>query len=82
MRIYLQKNADGDKPPKFYQIILQQDLLEGWIVVKETGNQGSAGRIKRELFETREQAEQALMATRDAQIERGYHVVFIQGTYQ
>ena len=81
MRIYLQKAAEGDKSPKFYQLILQQDLLEGWIVVKEWGNQGSGGRVKREHYETREQAEQALMETRDAQVGRGYHVVFVQGTY-
>lgn len=81
MRIYMQKAADGDKSPKFCQLILQQDLLEGWIVVKESGTQGSSGRLKREHFETREQAEQALMATRDVHVGRGYHVVFVQGTY-
>ncbi len=81
MRIYMQKTAEADGPPKFYQVLLQQDLLEGWILIKEWGNQGSSGRVKRELFNSRAAAEQALMQTRDAQVSRGYHVVFVQGTY-
>ena len=81
MRIYMQKTAEINSPPKFYQVLLLQDLLEGWMVIKEWGNQGSSGRVKRELFDTRDAAEQALMQTRDAQVSRGYHVVFVQGTY-
>jgi len=77
----MQKAAGADSPPKFYHVLLQQDLLEGWILIKEWGNQGSSGRVKRELFNTRDAAEQALMQTRDAQVSRGYHVVFVQGTY-
>lgn len=82
MRIYLQKAAAENAAPRFYHIFLQQDLLEGWTLVKEWGQQGSSGRLKREHYPTREQAEAALMATRDAQIERGYKVVFVQGAYQ
>lgn len=81
MRIYLQKPADGDAPPRFYQLLLQQDLLEGWILVREWGNQGSSGRVKREHFPTRADAERALMRARDDQVARGYQVVFVQGTY-
>ena len=81
MRIYMQKTAETNSPPKFYQVLLQQDLLEGWIIIKEWGNQGSSGRVKREHFDTRDAAEQVLMQTRDAQVSRGYHVVFVQGIY-
>lgn len=81
MRIYLQKPATADNPAKFYQLLLQQDLLAGWVVVTESGMQGSAGRVKRELFETRQEAERSVIVMRDAQLERGYHVVFVQGEY-
>lgn len=77
----MQKTAEANSPPKFYHVMLQQDLLEGWILIKEWGNQGSSGRVKREHFDTRDAAEQVLMQTRDAQVGRGYHVVFVQGTY-
>ncbi len=82
MRIYLQKSAEGPSPPKFYQVLIQQDLIEGWILVREWGNQGSGGRVKREHFATREAAEQALEEAREAQVKRGYQVMFIEGTYR
>jgi predicted DNA-binding WGR domain protein len=82
MRIYLQKPAEGSSPPKFYQVLVQQDLIEGWILLREWGNQGSGGRVKREHFATREEAEQALEEAREAQVKRGYQVVFVQGTYR
>lgn len=79
MRIYLQTPAGTDKAPRFYHLFLQQDLLEGWSLVKEWGYQGAGGRVTRHYFEDRETAEQALMAARDAQIKKGYRVVFVEG---
>jgi predicted DNA-binding WGR domain protein len=81
MRIYMQKPAAEHKAPRFYHLFLQQDLLEGWTLVKEWGTQGSPGRVTHEHFSTREAAERALLESRDGQINRGYRVVFLQGTY-
>lgn len=80
MRIYLQTlpSADGGMP-RYYQLILQQDLLGGWTVMREWGQQGASGRVKRDHFATRDEAESALLAARDAQVEKGYRVVFVQG---
>ena len=79
MRIYMQMSATEDRAPRFYHLFLQADLLEGWSLVREWGYQGSRGRVKRELFEDREHAEAALLEARDAQIKRGYQVVFVEG---
>ena len=79
MRIYMQMPPTEDKAPRFYHLFLQQDLLEGWSLVKEWGYQGAGGRVKREYYEDREKAEQALLSARDAQIKRGYRVVFVEG---
>lgn len=79
MRVYMQMPALEDKPPRFYHLFLQKDLLEGWQLVKEWGFQGSGGRVKREHYGNRDAAEAALIAGRDAQVQRGYRVVFIQG---
>lgn len=81
MRIYMQKAPGYGTAPRFYHLFVQQDLLEDWMLISETGAQGSAGRVKREHYATRSDAEKALIALRDAQIKRGYHVVFMQGTY-
>ncbi|VAX10170.1 hypothetical protein MNBD_GAMMA25-643 [hydrothermal vent metagenome] len=68
-----------NKPPRYYQLILEKDLLGGWAVVREWGQQGSGGRLKREHFNDQEDAQNALMQIRDKQLARGYKVVFIQG---
>lgn len=79
MRIYMQSMADLESTPRYYQLILQQELLGGWSLIREWGVQGARGRTKREEFPHRAEAEQALSVYRNAQLERGYRVVFIQG---
>jgi len=78
MRIYMQIPPVGNTAPRFYHLHLQEDLLEGWTLVREWGYQGSSGRVRREHFANREQAEAALLRVRDDQLKRGYQVVFLQ----
>lgn len=79
MHIYLQTPPGEDRPPRFYHLILQPDLLGGWSLVREWGAQGSGGRIVRDHHDSREAAEAAMMRVRDEQVRRGYRVVFVQG---
>ena len=79
MRIYMQTVATADQPPRFVHLILQRDLLGGWSVVKEAGFQGRPGRVRREYFEEREDAEGAMLKERDLQSKKGYKVVFAEG---
>lgn len=78
MRIYMQIPPSDAGPPRFYHLHLQEDLLEGWTLVREWGYQGARGRLKRENFADRETAEEALLRARDDQLKRGYRVVFMQ----
>jgi len=80
MRIYLQLPPEEGKPMRFYHLFLQPDLLDGWNLVKEWGYQGAGGTLKREHYPDYDAAEVALLKSRDAQIKRGYRVVFIQGS--
>jgi predicted DNA-binding WGR domain protein len=79
MRIYLQTPCSPERPPRFYHLFLQEDLLGGWSLVKEWGFQGASGRMQREHFESRDEALQALLNSRDQQLQRGYRVMFFQG---
>jgi predicted DNA-binding WGR domain protein len=79
MRIYLQTPPAADLPPRYCHLILQEDLIEGWSLIRETGAQGRAGRIKQQHFPDRNLAEVALIAARDEQVKRGYQVVYIEG---
>ncbi len=78
MRIYMQIQQK-EQQPRYYQLLLQQDLLDGWTLVREWGKQGSSGRVKRDHFPCKNDALLALERVRDAQLKRGFQVVFIQG---
>ncbi|MEN8204680.1 MAG: WGR domain-containing protein [Pseudomonadota bacterium] len=74
----MQIPPEDNKAPRYYHLHLQEDLLEGWTMIREWGYQGAAGRVKKEHFQNRETAESALLRVRDEQIKRGYQVVFMQ----
>lgn len=77
----MQKAASDESAVRFYHIILQEDLLEGWTIIREWGYQGASGRSARKHFPDREAAEAAMMTYRDQQTEKGFQVVFMQGAY-
>lgn len=70
---------DTGKPPRFYQLVLQEDLIDGWTLVREWGQQGSPGRVKKDHFSSRDDAQHALLQVRDAQVKRGYQIVYMRG---
>jgi len=78
MRIYMQIPPGDGGAPKFYHLHLQEDMLDGWTLVREWGFQGSGGRMLKDHYVDRESAEQAMLAIRDAQLKKGYQVVFMQ----
>ena len=79
MRIYMQTIPNTGQTPKFFHLHLEPDLFEGWILTKESGAQGSKGRVKMTHFKDINDAENTFEKLRDAQIKRGYQIVFIEG---
>lgn len=79
MRIYLQTQPAPGEPPKYYQLHLEQDLLGGWALVREWGQQGARASLKREQYLELGAAQEALEKARDAQIRKGFRVMFSQG---
>jgi hypothetical protein len=83
MRVYLQTPlaaaTDAQRAPRFCHLIVQEDMLEGWTLIKETGYQGSKGRVTRSQFDKQDEAITALIRERDRQINNGYKVVFVEG---
>lgn len=78
MRIYMQIPPSDEQSPRFYHLHLQEDMIDGWTLLREWGHQGARGRLKREHFADYESAEQAMLKVRDEQLQRGYRVVFMQ----
>jgi predicted DNA-binding WGR domain protein len=79
MRLFMQSRTTGTEAPRYYQIVLQQDLLGGWTLFREWGQQGGRASSKREVFLERDAALVAFEHARDAQIKRGFRVMFSQG---
>ncbi|MEO8810085.1 MAG: WGR domain-containing protein [Rhodanobacter sp.] len=79
MRLYLQTVPGTADAPRYVQITLEQDLLGGWTVYRESGTQGGRAMLKKEQFLEREAAVAAFEKARDAQLKRGFRVMFAQG---
>jgi predicted DNA-binding WGR domain protein len=79
MRLFMQTQPTGSDAPRYYQIVLQQDLLGGWMLFREWGQQGAHASSKRETFLERGAALAAFEHARDAQLKRGFQVMFAQG---
>ncbi len=76
----MQTIPEREGPLRFFQIQLQEDMLEGWSLIRESGTQGvKESSLKRIHYECREDAEQALFSLRDQQLRRGYRVTFATG---
>ena len=79
MRLLLQQRPDGREAPRFVQLTLQPDLLGGWTLVRESGQVGGRSTLKREQFLDRDAAFAALEKARDAQLKKGFQLMFAQG---
>jgi predicted DNA-binding WGR domain protein len=79
MRLLLQQRPLAGEPPRYVQLILQQDLLGGWQLLRESGQTGGKATLKREQFLEQKQAIEAFEKARDAQLKRGFQVMFAQG---
>ena len=80
MRIFLQQKPAAGEPPRYFQLILQQDLLGGWTLTREAGQIGGKSQLKREVYLEQDQAVAAFERARDGQIKRGFQVTFAEGS--
>jgi len=79
MRLLLQQKPSAGEAPKYVQLILQQDLLGGWTLLRESGQIGGKAQLRREQFLERDAALSAFEKARDAQVRKGFQVMFAQG---
>jgi hypothetical protein len=79
MRLFLQQPPQSGEAPKFVQLTLEQDLLGGWLLSKESGQPGGRSQLRKEQYLDRDQALAAFEKARDQQVKKGFHVMFAQG---
>jgi len=66
MRLYLQTVPGSTEAPRYVQITLEQDLLGGWTLYRESGTQGGRATMKREQFLERDEAVSAFEKARES----------------
>ncbi|MEB1527761.1 WGR domain-containing protein [Xanthomonas sp. GW] len=79
MRVFLQQRPGGNEPPRYIQLTLQPDLFGSWELLRESGQIGGRAQLKREQYLLQDEAHAAFEKARDAQIKRGFQVMFIRG---
>ncbi|HWR95271.1 MAG TPA: WGR domain-containing protein [Arenimonas sp.] len=79
MRVLMQQPPQGQESPRYVSISLQQDLLGGWTLLRESGLIGGKSQLKREQFLETDSAIEAFEKARAAHAKKGFQVMFIQG---
>jgi len=79
MRLFLQEKPAAAEAPRYVQLVLQQDLLGGWTLLREAGQIGGRSQLRKEQYLDRDAAIEAFEKARDLQLRRGFQVMFAQG---
>jgi hypothetical protein len=79
MHLYMQPPPGSGAAPRYCRIAIEQDLLGGWTLYRESGTEGGRATLKREVYLERDAALAAFEHARDAQLKRGFKVMITQG---
>jgi len=79
MRIYLQTQPTLGEAPRFMHLMLERDLFGVYELIRETGQQGQRGSLKREQFLDLTLAQTAMEKVRDQHLKKGFRIMFSQG---
>lgn len=80
MRVFLQQLPVGEDSPRYLQLTLQPDLFGGWELLRESGQIGGRAALRRDLFLQQDEALRAFEKARDAQLKRGFQIMFTRGS--
>jgi hypothetical protein len=80
MHLYMQIPPAAGMAPRYCRIALEQDLLGGWNLYRESGTEGGRATLKREVYLDQGSALAAFEKARDTQLKRGFKVMITQGS--
>lgn len=70
--IYLVRHDDEKNMHRFYQMFVVPGLFDDWTLVREWGRLGSPGTVRKDWFDTEEEAVSATQALCIAKQKKGY----------
>lgn len=71
-RIYLERHDPNKNLHRFYQMIVTPGIFGDWSLVKEWGRVGSPGTVRKEWFDSEEEAETAGEKLSEVKRKKGY----------
>ncbi|MGJ0491675.1 MULTISPECIES: WGR domain-containing protein [Methylobacter] len=72
-RIYLVRNEADKNMNRFYQLIIMPGLFGDWSLIREWGRVGSPGTVRKDWFDTEEEAINAAQRLCQSKQKGGYH---------
>ncbi len=70
-RIYLEYHDEEQNKHRFYQLFVMVGLFSDWSLVREWGRIGSAGTVRKDIFETEAEAELARIDILQQKVKKG-----------
>ncbi|MBF0609831.1 MAG: WGR domain-containing protein [Magnetococcales bacterium] len=79
MKAYLQRLSPESNQLWYFSIQIQMDLLGRWQVMREWGKYGSPGTLRKQPFESLQEAMAAFSDLKEQLMSKGYQVVMQEG---
>jgi predicted DNA-binding WGR domain protein len=73
--VYLERHDTENNMHRFYQMFVTPGLFDDWSLIKEWGRVGSPGTVRKEWFNTQEEAIVAGNNLCAAKCKKGYHAI-------
>lgn len=70
--IYLERHDQDKNVHRFYQMYVTPGIFDNWSLVREWGRVGSPGTVRKDWFDTEEEAITARQTLYDAKRKKGY----------
>ena len=77
IRAYLERHDDDKNMHRFYQIHVAPGLFYDWSLIREWGRIGSPGTVRKDWFDTEEEAVTAGQKIIDSKQKKGYQTVVL-----
>ncbi|MDD5493738.1 MAG: WGR domain-containing protein [Dehalococcoidia bacterium] len=70
--VYLERHDTENNMHRFYQMFVTPGLFDDWSLIKEWGKVGSPGTVRKDWFDTEEEALTAKQRLVEAKQKKGY----------
>ena len=75
--VYLTRNDTDKNMHRFYQMYITPTLLGDWSLIREWGRVGSPGTVRKNWFDTEEQAVNEGLRILKTKQTKGYQTIFL-----